>query len=394
MFHKRGESGVEIDFFSRHKFWIAVATLVGTIIGAGILGIPYVVAKAGFLYGLILMVVIGIAFLYLNLFLGEIVLRTKEQHQLPGYAGKYLGTWGKRLMTLSMFIGLYGALTAYLIGEGVTLHAIFKAGIPLYYTLLYFGIGAYIIYRGVKSTGNIELLLILLLCLAVLFIGIFSFDHITLTRLSTWNLTYFFLPYGVILFAYIGSPCIPELQELLEEDRRKMKQVIMVGSLLPILLYLLFTAVIVGIIGLDQFELLEPNQRIATVALSIYSQPLLGLLANILAVLSMFTSFLTLGIALIEIYQYDYGFSRKKAWLLALAVPLLISVSGFTTFITVLGISGAVGGGLDGILIVLMYWRARKSGDRHPEYSLKPQYWIGVLLILLFTLGIVYHFLL
>ena len=33
-------------------FWEAVATVVGTIIGAGIFGIPYVVAKAGFLTGI------------------------------------------------------------------------------------------------------------------------------------------------------------------------------------------------------------------------------------------------------------------------------------------------------------------------------------------------------
>ena len=32
--------------------WEAIATLVGTIIGAGILGIPYVIAKAGFWTGI------------------------------------------------------------------------------------------------------------------------------------------------------------------------------------------------------------------------------------------------------------------------------------------------------------------------------------------------------
>ena len=57
-----------------------------------------------------------------------------------------------------------------------------------------------------------------------------------------------------------------------------------------------------GVVGVNQFDQLEPNQRIATVALQIYSQPLLGLFANILAVLAMFTSFLTLGVALVEMY--------------------------------------------------------------------------------------------
>ena len=84
MSQKRGDPATDTSFFSRHKFWIAVTTLVGTIVGAGILGIPYIVAKAGFLVGFILMLILGIAFIFLNLFAGEIVLRTKEQHQLTG----------------------------------------------------------------------------------------------------------------------------------------------------------------------------------------------------------------------------------------------------------------------------------------------------------------------
>ncbi len=69
----------------------AIATLIGTIIGAGVLGLPYVISQAGFNLGLILILIIGLAVLYMNLFYGEVVLRTKTAHQLAGYAEKYLG---------------------------------------------------------------------------------------------------------------------------------------------------------------------------------------------------------------------------------------------------------------------------------------------------------------
>src|SRR3989338_8875922 len=115
MFKKRGF--LETGFLSRHKTLLASATLVGTIVGAGILAIPYVVAQSGFLVGFIITIVLGLSFLLLNLMTGEIILRTKKQHQLTGYAEKYLGSWGKRLMMFSMVFGTYGALTAYLIGE-------------------------------------------------------------------------------------------------------------------------------------------------------------------------------------------------------------------------------------------------------------------------------------
>jgi len=379
-------------FFARNKLLIAITTLVGTVVGAGILGIPYVLAKAGFLYGTLIILTIGVAFLFLNLFAGEVVLRTKEQHQLTGYAEKYLGPTGKKFMTLAMLINIYGALTAYLIGEGTTLHAIFKFGSPLLYTLIFFAIAFLIVYFGVKAAGKTELVLISLLLFVVILIGIFSFKEITISNFSLFNPAFFFLPYGVIIFAFMGTPAIPELQEVLGKEKKKMKQAIVIGSLIPIFLYLIFAFIIVGIIGVNQFDQLEPNQRIATVALQIYSQPLLGLFANILAILAMFTSFLTLGIALVEMYHYDYKLSHRVSLFLTFSLPLAIVLFDLTTFITVLGVTGAIAGGLDGILVILMYWKAKLFGNRKPEYKLAKLTSLGVVLIVMFVFGILYQF--
>ncbi len=391
MIQKRGEPTADTSFFSRHKFWIAVTTLVGTIVGAGILGIPYVVAKAGFLVGFILILVLGIAFIFLNLFAGEIVLRTKEQHQLTGYAEKYLGKNGKRIMTFTMLFAIYGALTAYLIGEGETLRAIFQFGEPLYYSLIFFVVGVFIVWRGMKSTGKAELILISLLFLVVISIAIFSYQNLNLNHFTFFDFSKLFVPYGIILFAMMGSPAIPEMQEVLGKDKQLLKKAIIIGTSIPIILYIVFTFVIMGLVGIDQFEVLAPNERIATVALSMYAHPLLGILANLLAILSMFTSFLALGTALAQVYEYDYAISRSVSMLLTFAIPLIIIVFNLTTFIAVLGITGAVAGGLDGILITLMYWKAKILGDRTPEYSLSSYKWIGGLLIFLFVLGILYQ---
>ena len=75
-------------------FIAGLAILIGTAIGAGILGIPYVVAKSGFLIGLGYIILLGLIILLVNLYLGEIILRTKGKHQLGGYAKKYLGKTG------------------------------------------------------------------------------------------------------------------------------------------------------------------------------------------------------------------------------------------------------------------------------------------------------------
>lgn len=396
MLKKKGEK--EKGFLSDKKMWLGVTTLIGTIVGAGILGIPYVVAQSGFLIGGVMILLLGLALMMLNLFTGEIVLGAEKQHQLTGYAEKYLGKWGKRTMAFSMIFTIYGALTAYLIGEGETLKAVFKAVFgpffnvdQIIYSLIFFVVVFFIILKGVKAAGKAELILILLLFLIVALIGIFSFGQIDGENLKTLNIAKFFIPYGVIFFALMGSPAVPEMQEVMERNGKKMKKAIVIGSLAPIVLYLVFAVFVIGVIGLDNFEVLQPNERIATVALSIYSLPLLGTFANIMAVLAMFTSFLTLGIALVELYNYDYGLSRSKSLLLVFSVPLLITIFKLSTFIVVIGTAGAIAGGLEGIVIILMYWKAKKMRDREPEYSMGMHKFLGVTLMILFGLGVMYQ---
>ena len=55
-----------------------------------------------------------------------------------------------------------------------------------------------------------------------------------------------------------------------------------------------------------------------------------------------------------------------------------------------MGVAGSLTFGLSGIILVIMYWKAKKSGDRKPEFHLPKFKLIGWLLILMFALGIVY----
>jgi len=391
MFKKRRTTKLRRGFFEKNKELIAIFTLVGTIVGAGMLGIPYAVAKVGFLLGFLLVVGIGIAFIFMNLFVGEVVLRTKEQHQLTGYAHKYLGINGKRLMALSMFISIYGALSAYLIGEGATLYSMFKVGSPLLFSLVFFLIVFLITYRGLKATGKAELITVSLLIITIFAVGAATIPSFSFSNLSGFNPEFLILPFGVVLFSLLGSPAIPEMQIELVNQKHKLKRAIIIGSIIPIVLYLFFTFFLVGSIGLENFELLAPNERIATIALSIYSSPMLGFAANLVAIFAMFTSFLTLAIALIQVFEFDYHFPKEIATILTFSIPLLITIFDLSTFITILGVTGIFAGGLEGILIILMFWKAKGMGDRKPEYKLEKNYIIGTILIAMFGLGIGYQ---
>lgn len=371
---------------SKIEVFEAIAIMVGCIIGAGIFGIPYVVAKAGFLTGTLVLLVLGLVVFLMYLYLGEIILRTKGKHQLTGYAEKYLGKWGKRVMLFAMIFGIYGALVAYLIGEGNAISAIL-GGQPIYYTLGFFVFVSALLYLGLNALEKSELMTLFVTLFIFLILAVFTAPHIKIENLSMFDITKFFVPYGVVLFAYLGMISIPEVNEVLENDRKKMKKVIFIGMTIPMIVYFIFALVVVGSIGLNGFEQLLPNQRIATIALGEVISARLFIFANIFAVFAMFTSYMAVGFALEEMFMYDYNMSKLASWALTCFIPLAIALSGFTNFIQAINISGVVAGGLDAILILLMFHKAKKVGERKPEYTVWGNKFLSIIIALLFIAG-------
>ncbi len=367
------------------KFYRAIAMLCGTVIGAGVLGLPYVFQQAGFLTGALTVLILGIVVLMLNLFIGEIVLRTPGNHQFPGYAKIYLGKWGKRIMMFSMFFGVYGALVAYLIGEGSALSAIF-GGSPLLFSLIFFAIISTLIFIGIKAISKAELILAPIVLILILSIAIYAFFSGTFntSNLMEFNLLKLIIPYGVVLFALVGGVAIPEMKECLSHDRKKLKKAIIIGSILPLIAYVLFSAITIAVTGANTTE-------IATIGLGAILGRNILILGNLFAAFAMLTSALTLGLAMKEIYNFDLKFSKMTSWLLTMIVPLLIFFIGARSFIKVIGITGAIAGGIEGILIVLMFRQARKRKLRIPEYKLGKKTVIGLIIITMFALGIIYQ---
>ncbi len=373
------------------RFLEAIATLIGATIGAGILGIPYVVYKAGILTGLLVILAIGAATLLINLYLGEVVLRTKGNHQLSGYAEKYTGKVGKNLASTFMIFGTYGALIAYTMGVGQSVTTI-AGGNYFIYGLIFFAAASLIVLNGIKSLGKAELVITALLIGVVMFIPAFSAEKMMLNNFNGFDIYKVLIPYGVVLFAFMGSPAIPTMKEELNNNRKLLKKAIILGTLIPLVIYILFTVIVIGIVGAG-FLQLEENQKIATVALSMFVRPEIGMLANIFAILTMSTSFLALSFALIETFKFDYKLDKRLAFAATLSIPLAVFVLNTlffdaTNFLNILAIVGSVTGGITGILIVIMHYKAKNKGDRKPEFTVNHSLLAGILLATIFVIGI------
>lgn len=369
-----------------NKTFRAVATLVGTTIGAGIFGIPFVISKIGFLPGILYLLILGFLILLLNLVYGEIILRTPGDHQLTGYGKIYLGKTGKSLATLSLFVALYGALLAYLIKIGEFLSLVSGIKDANLLSLLFFVFAIICIFFGLRAVSFLQGFIIFFLLGLIFLIGVLGFEKIDILNFSQIALSSIFLPYGVILFALSGSSVIPEMEEILRDEHGNLKKSIIRGSLIPLFVYLLFATVVVGICG-------NLTSDDAILGLSLFLPPWIVSLGAFLGILSMGGSYLTLGYVLREVWFRDFGFPKFSSLLLACFPSLILFLLGAKSFIGVLGITGAVSGGLSGILIIKLFQRAKKEGKRKPAYSLRISKILIFILFFIFCLGMLSPFL-
>lgn len=364
------------------KFWAAVSTLTGTMIGAGILGIPYIFAKSGFLVGIFWLIVLGAILIFVNLALGEITLRTKGEHQLPGYAGKYLGQWGKYIMFFALIFGIYSALLAYLIGEGESISKIFLSNTnPIIAAFFFWIIMTILLRRGMKSLKRFETLGVIGVVVIVFGIFIKFAPLIKISNLSGWSPANFAAPIGIVFFSLLGFIAIPELRKEISGQEHLLKKAIIIGSIIPIFLYIIFSSVFVGVLGKSVTE-------VATMSF--------GPFVSLLGIFTMFTSYFVLSFSLKEIFKYDIKISNKLNFVFTSLVPLIlyILVSQFKLlgFATILGIGGIISGGLTGALILIIAKKAKGRKSKRPEFQIPLNWTIVLIISLLFFAGIIVEF--
>ncbi len=369
------------------NLFAAVALLIGTAIGAGIFGIPYVVSQSGYSVGIIYIIALGLVSLLVNLAYGEVVLSTKGTHQFPAYIEKYLGKRWKIIGTSAMFIGLYGSLAAYILEVGNLLHGMLApifGGSAIIYATIFAIIMAVAILIGLQAVANLEKFMVVSLLTLIGILAIIGLQYITPTYYADFNASALFLPYGVILFAFGAASAIPDMKNILRDNLQMMRKAVILGSLIPLLLYIVFVTIVIGITGPDTTE--------STVAgLGVVMGQSAQIFGSIFGILAMTTSFLAVALVLKEVFQYDFTFHPLLAWAIVMIPPYVVVLFGFLSFIEILGISGALIGGVNGIIIMHMHRAASKQQGRPAEYSITQSRVMHIIVYGIFILGMLYE---
>lgn len=375
---------------------LPASLLAGTIIGAGIFALPYVFEKAGILIGLFYLIIFSAVFTLIHLMYADIILRTKKNRRFSGYAEIYLGNWGKWLALLITIIGAIFVLTVYLVLSASFFNLIFQnsleikflTGQNIFNCLVFWFFGSLAILIGIKRLAILEFLIILGIAAIILIIfgyGFAGFEKIF--SMPFLNLKYVFLPYGAILFSLAGRTAIPAVLGYFRNNNQpqlKAKIPIILGSLAPALIYLIFAF---GILGLS-----ENVSQDSISGLIDRLPPFILVLLGILGLISLWSSYIVIGRDVKKSFEHDFNFPEIFAGLTIILFPLFLYFFGFQNFLELVSSIGGIFIGLEGIFIVLMWLKACKSSAEKQDVFIKKLSSIIIcILFLIFICGAIYE---
>jgi len=346
----------------------------GTTIGAGMLALPVMTSFVGFfpsllIFGVCWLVMLLTAFCFL-----DVNCSIKGEVNLISMADKMLGTWGKVLSWIVYLLLLYSLTAAYiaagtpLVQKGV--HALIGYEMP--YVLANFSLpvifGAFV-YLGTLGVDLVNRFLMFGLGLSFLLLIVFLPEHVQPALLLHVDFapTYIALPVVITSFGY--HIIIPTLTTYLNHDKKHLRLTLVIGSILPLVIYVLWQIGTLGIIPIEgKHSLMEAWKQgsSAVVPLAqIVASSSIRLTAYFFSFFAIVTSFLGVSLSLSD-FLTD-GFKLKKTWegrLFAIALtfipPLIFVLTYPRGFILALEYAGAFVAILLIFLPAIMAWHLKK----------------------------------
>ncbi|MCB1212917.1 MAG: tyrosine transporter [Chlamydiia bacterium] len=342
----------------------------GTTIGGGMLGLPVSTASAGLLPSFFTYLLCWVFTASTGLLILEACLWVGKETNLISLAELTLGKAGKAL-TWMLYLFLFGCLTvAYIVAGGNLTSEILQNHIEEgTASLLYVLVFGSMVWMGARFIGRMNLPL--MIGLGVSFFGFFYFgvDHIQQKNLEhhNWSAMWQALP---IIFASFGfQGLVPTLTRYLRFDGKRTRIAILIGSAIPLFVYVVWQTLIFGIIPLEGphglAEALQKGQSAVIPLKYFLSNPNIVGLGRAFAFFAITTSFLGVSLALSDFLADGLRIEKSSLGKLLLCglifIPTLIIAMLYPSiFIKALDMAGGVGvATLLGLMPILMAWSGR-----------------------------------
>jgi len=337
----------------KNKFLGSTLIVAGTTIGGGMLAMPIISAAIGFKAIALILVSVWLVMCYTALLFVEVYQYTSIKEGFNTLTQKYLGNWASLTTAICMMALMYALLAAYISGGGdvltENLSQWFKVEAPSELGTLLFAF----IFGGIVSLGtrlidifNKWVFAIKLIFLTIVLVLLVPEVHqVNLLSLPI-NQASILLVLPVIFTSFGFHVNIPSIVDYMDGDQRKLKRIVVLGSALPLVIYLLWQLMVLGSISQHDFlNILKNQSSIQGLLVAIRKMvhlPIINTSFNVFASAALITSFLGVSLGL---FAYIADLSKKhklisKTWVVSLLTflpPIVFALFYPKGFVLALG---------------------------------------------------------
>ena len=381
-----------------------ILLITGTAIGGGMLALPIATSSIGFVHSSLLLffcwfIMTASAFLIL-----EVNLWLPANSNIISMAKATLGKAGELMAWVTYLLLLYSLLAAYIAGGGdffKNLLNLIHVSLPDWLTLTIFtSILASIVYHGIKSVDMVNRGLMFAKLGAFFGLVTLVMPHIELPKLAQGEFKALTGSITVAITSFGFATIIPSLRSYFHDDIKKLRFAIAVGSLIPLVCYIIWDMAIMGVIPREGVHGLigmahsgRSTSEFVNELSSLLQRDSITTFARVFTSVCLLTSFLGVSLCLSDFLTDGLGLVKtlKNKLIVNVATflpPLLIVMFFPGMFIAALTYAGICCVVLLALLPALMAWYGRYHRNIAYGYRVfggKPL----LLLLIILSLGII-----
>ncbi len=376
--------------------------VIGTAIGAGMLALPMTAATAGLGPSILLVIGMWVLMTYTGLLVLEVNLA------LPPYKNNFnsmakftLGKPGEIIAWITCLLLLYALTAAYIAGNGSLLseliHTYFNRTVPNKLNAIAFAvIFGSVVFWSTTAVDVVNRFLMSIKGLFLIIMLILLLPHVNLISLEAEHPHALLAAAPIFLTAFGYHTVIPSLTNYLGKEAKTLKWIIITGTTIPLIIYIIWLICSLSIIpltGTESFDALTQNGsavgQFIAILTDLTQNKVVTFTVNGFANIAMTTSFLGVSLGLFDFLadafkRGNHRLGRMQTAILTFAPPILFALFYPKGFIMALGYAGICVAVLEVILPALMAYRLRKN-----KGSMLYQAWGGTpLLAIVFLIGI------
>ena len=387
-----------------NKLFGSALLIAGTCIGAGMLALPVSTAASGFFPSIAILIIMWFAMYLTGLYVLEANLNVRAESNFVSMAKAALGKWGEVAAWLTYLLLLYSLMAAYLSGGGAIFVDVVKSQLHLSLgnwvgPLPWVFVIGLIIYLGARNVDGLNRILMIGLVATYFILILLAAPKVQPQHFVPVHPGHLFVALPIVITAFGYHVIIPSIRVYMKSDVKRLKRIVLFGSLTPLIVYILWEFIVFGTIPIvgdnGLTEILksgQPATELTHALAGIIHNHFIVLTSRLFAFFAIASSFLGISFSIFDFIADGFAIRKTLLGRLYIAIitflpPLLFSWLYPHGFIMALAWAGVFVAILHGILPALMVWQGRKK-ELSVNYQ-APGGLMAMILIILFSIVVI-----